>query len=129
MNEKFSYIMESELDYDEGEIVTLGIYSSGLGSELIGGGNKAFWSCDVDDMFWDKVGSGVFMDYTKMNRDFWGEIVPREVMIGWGDKRVQIAKELRENTLSQREIETSIPTLLDETNLCEDVIGLICDYL
>ena len=130
MNEKFADIMAEEEYYDEGEIISLGVYSSGLGSELIGNGNKAFWSCDVDDMLWDKVGSKVFMDYTKLVRDLWGfASVPKEVMFGWGDRRVQIAKEWKENTLSQREIETSIPTLLDETNLCEDVIGLINEYL
>jgi hypothetical protein len=125
MNEKFADIMAEEEYYDEGEIITLGVYSSGLGSELIGDGNKAFWSCDVDEMIWDKVSSRVFMDYSQMVRDLWVEGVPREVMLDWGAMRVQIAKEWKENTLSQREIETSIPTLLDETNLCEDVIGLI----
>lgn len=128
MNEKFADIMD-EFYYEEGEIVTLGVYSSGLSYTLIGYRNKAFWSCDVDEMLWDKVGSRVFMDYSQMVRDLWVEGVSREVMLDWGAMRVQIAKEWKENTLSQREIETSIPTLLDETNLCEDVIGLIGDYL
>jgi hypothetical protein len=129
MNEKFAVIMD-EFYYEEGEIVTLGVYSSGLSYTLIGYRNKAFWSCDVDDMLWDRVGSRVFVDYSQMVRDLWGlDIVPLKVMLDWGAMRVQIAKEWRENTLSQREIETSIPTLLDETNLCEDVIGLIGDYL
>jgi hypothetical protein len=128
MNEKFADIMD-EFYYEEGEIVTLGVYSSGLSYTLIGYRNKAFWSCDVDEMIWDKVGSRVFMDYSQMVRDLWVEGVSREVMLDWGAMRVQIAKEWKENTLSQREIETSIPTLLDETNLCEDVIGLIGDYL
>jgi hypothetical protein len=130
MNEKFAVIID-EFYYEEGEIETFGVYSSGLSYTLIGYGSKAFWSCDDDDMLWDKVGSRVFMDYSQMVKDFWvlDNIVPLRVMLDWGAMRFKIREEWRENTLSQREIETFIPTLLDETNLCEDVIGLIGEYL